>query len=228
MKIEYEFILPAQQPLSIGMIWQNDRYVLQNPVSEGEDWARMSCAQCSHCPYQDPATSPEFCPVALNLQALLPHFGHLLSFDKLDVCIRMPNRTLRQEASVQQALCALLGLLFASSGCPHTEFLLPMARFHAPFASAEETTWRACGSFLLGQYLRSRAGLPAEPLTRLIDHYTALETVNSAMAKRLRSQTSHDAMVNAVVILDSFAKGIPFYIEQELKNLQELYSGYLP
>lgn len=227
MKIEYEFILPGREPLIIGMIWQNDRYILQNPAPATADWTLMSCQQCSHCPYRDPANSPEHCPVAVNLNALLPHFGHLLSFDQLEVIIRLPERTLHQQVSVQQVLCALLGLLFASSGCPHTEFLLPMARFHAPFASAEETTWRACGSFLLGQHLRHKAGLPVEPLDNLIERYEGLEIINAAMAKRLRSQVNNDALVNAVVILDSFAKGIPFYIEQELENLRLLYRHYL-
>ena len=58
-----------------------------------------------------------------------------------------------RETSAQQAMSSVLGLIMATSGCPWTDRLRPMARFHLPFASEAETLYRSVGMFLLAREL---------------------------------------------------------------------------
>jgi len=51
-----------------------------------------------------------------------------------------------------------MGLVIATSGCPHTLFLKPMARFHLPLASVTETIYRASAMYLTAQYFLKQDG----------------------------------------------------------------------
>jgi hypothetical protein len=85
-----------------------------------------------------------------------------------------------------------------------------MARFHLPLATQEETICRAVSLYLLTQYFRNKQGGTADfTLQGLVKQYHDLQTMNMAMAKRIRAGSSLDAPVNALVILDTFAKALP-------------------
>jgi len=47
------------------------------------------------------------------------------------------------------------------------------------------------------------------------------------MVKRLQAATEQDASLNAVVILDSFAKMIPMTIDGSIHELEQLFWPYL-
>ena len=53
------------------------------------------------------------------------------------------------------AIRSLIGLIMALSGCPHMEFFKPLARFHLPWASLEETTLRSASIYLLMQFFKN-------------------------------------------------------------------------
>ena len=53
---------------------------------------------------------------------------------------------------------SLIGIYMVTSGCPIMDKLRPMARFHLPFASTEETIYRAISTYLLGQYFLEQKG----------------------------------------------------------------------
>ncbi len=55
------------------------------------------------------------------------------------------------ETTAQQAMSSVLGLIMATAGCPWTDRLRPMARFHLPFASDAETLYRSISMFLLSR-----------------------------------------------------------------------------
>ncbi len=57
------------------------------------------------------------------------------------------------ETTAQQAMSSVLGLIMATAGCPWTDRLRPMARFHLPFASEAETVYRSVCMFLLARDL---------------------------------------------------------------------------
>ena len=81
--------------------------------------------------------------------------------------------------------------------------------------------------YLLGQYLRAQAGeTPDWSLEGLAAIYREVGAVNRAFAKRLRAAAVKDANVNAIVILDAFAKAMPSLLEDRLAELKYLFSAW--
>ncbi|MEH6345821.1 MAG: hypothetical protein V7785_12090 [Bermanella sp.] len=224
--LSYQFTLPDESILEYRFHFDGERYVLQKEQNTPPPWSELPFQQCSHCPYKG-TKGPNFCPMAQQLSLVVEDVDHLMSHDKVEMRVDNGQRIIMQEADVQEAVGSLLGLIFASSGCPHTEFLLPMARYHLPLASAEETLWRACGSFLLAQYFREENNEPGEKLEDVLRRYQNLESINRAMVKRLKNQVATDSCLNAIVILDNYAKHFPKFLEQSIQNLKPLYATYL-
>ena len=160
------------------------------------------------------------CPAAAKLADVVPRFEPLLSYDSVRLEVETEERTTVGETSAQQALSSMLGLIMATSGCPHTEFLKGMARFHLPLASEEETLFRSVATYLLAQYLRQRHGAAPDVELRGLQHiYAELRVVNAAFTKRLRAAGRADATLNALVLLDVFAIIVPSAVEESLADL---------
>lgn len=190
------------------------------------DWVRLDFHRCPHCPLA--AAEHPYCPIAVRLADLMALCEKLLSHDEVELEVICAERRIIAQTSAQRAVSSLMGLVFATSGCPHTVFLKPMARFHLPLASGEETVYRSTSMYLLAQYFRSRQGLPVDhELAALKRHYGELHLVNRTMAERLRAIVSKDAAVNAVVLLDLFAKSLPYSIEESLEEIRYLFADYL-
>ena len=186
------------------------------------DWTRLEYNQCENCLLK-PEDNPH-CPIALNLTEIIPKFKSCFSFDKVLVSVETQDRKYEKKTSVQQALGSMLGILMVTSGCPTMKILRPMVRLHLPFATLEETVFRSVTSYLLAQYFRNKKGEePDWKLQGLLKSYSEIQKLNSGMAKRLRSISDKDASTNAVVVLDVFAKELPFSIIDGLKNLEYLY-----
>ncbi|MDP2826020.1 MAG: hypothetical protein Q8O52_25440 [Sulfuritalea sp.] len=152
--------------------------------------------------------------------------GPLLSHDELQVEVAWGHRRLMAKTTAQRMSSSIVGLVAATSGCPRTAFLAPMAWFHLPLATEEETIFRAVSSHLLEQYLVvADGGAPDWTLAALMQRYKALHEVNVAMAQRLRDAGAEDAAVNAVVLLDLLAKAIPFSVEDSLESLHPLFTA---
>jgi hypothetical protein len=137
------------------------------------------------------------------------------------------ERFITQETTVQRGMSSLMGLVMATSGCPHMAFFKPMARFHLPFASAEETVYRATSMYLLAQYFLHKEGHPTDlDLTGLREIYNNIEIVNVAVAKRLRTATEADSAINAIILLDIYTKAIPVVIEESLEEIRYLFAPF--
>lgn len=96
-----------------------------------------------------------------------------------------------------------------------------MAHFHLPFASEEETIYRAASTYLLAQYFIEReGGIPDWELEGLKANYLALQTVNAGMAKRLKRAITADGAINAFLLLDLLAKVLPCSIDEQLDELK--------
>lgn len=194
--------------------------------SEMPDWVRLEFNQCSNCPLS-PDTVPH-CPAAENMVCIVERFADLLSHDKAMVVVKTADRTVSSSTSVQRGVCSVMGLLMATSGCPMTSFFKPMARFHLPFASTEETIWRATSTYLLAQYFKLQDGDPPDiQFAGLTSFYQNIQIVNLAFAKRLRAACRHDSMVNGIILLDMFAKSMPLAIEESLEEIRQLFVPYL-
>lgn len=189
-------------------------------------WTTLEFHQCPNCPLA--AVDHPHCPVAVNLVPLVHGIGDLQSHEPVQLHVHESRRTVSASTTAQRAISSLLGLIMATSACPHTAHFRPMARFHLPLASMEETVYRATSMYLLAQYFAGRGGKHTDlDLSGLAEICANLEVVNRAMAQRLRGASEEDATVNAVVILDVLAKTLPFAILDELAGMRPLFSSYL-
>lgn len=197
------------------------------PRAEPPFWVRLEHHRCAGCPL-DAAMHP-LCPMAAALADLLDFARGLVSHSGLEMIVVTPEREIRAATSAQRALSSLMGLIMATCACPEVAWLRPMARFHLPLASEEETIYRAASMYLLAQYFRQRAGAaPDFDLAGLAGRYQRLHVINVAMAQRLRSVVDKDAPVNAVILLDLFAKAMPSSVDDSLAELEYLFRAYLP
>lgn len=196
--------------------------LLNDNTEQAADWAKLENHQCKNCTLKT-ETHP-YCPIAKNLVGILSEFRDIYSFEKVEVNVQIRERTYSKKCDVQSGLGAMLGIYMVSSGCPIMSKLKPMVRFHLPFASVQETISRSVGSYLLSQYFNHKAGKKADwDLDGLKQAYKEIQTVNYAMAGRLRSISAKDANVNALIILDIFAKEMPETIDVSLNQLKYLY-----
>jgi len=155
-------------------------------------------------------------------------FDDLKSFDRIRVEVVTPERRIHQETTVQKGVSSLMGLLIATSGCPWTVFLKPMARFHLPLASHDETLYRASSMYMLAQYFVHKSGRqPDLTLTQLSIIYQQLQNINTAMADRLRAASRTDSTVNAIILLDMLAKTMPYAVDDRLDELSHLFDAYM-
>lgn len=186
------------------------------------EWTLLTFRQCPHCPLH--SEDHEYCPLAIRIAPVVERFKDVRSFEETELEVWTEERTTVKTTTTQKALSSLMGLVIAVSGCPLTRFLRPMARFHLPLATEEETVCRAVSLYLLGCYFRERRGQPVTfSLDPLIRQYTRLETLNLAMTERIRAGVTGDAPVNALVILDSFAKALPLAAEDSLERIEFLF-----
>ena len=195
------------------------------PEQNSPEWTRLAFQQCSHCPLK--AEIQRDCPFALALQQLVRLLAGHASFEAVEVQVRHRSREVRQHTTLQRAAGSLLGLLGATSGCPHTRFLEPMAWFHLPFSSSDETLFRVLGTYLLGQRLKAQKGLFADwQLEGLRESYRNLRKVNQGIAKRLQVACNEDSSLNGLVLLDLLAADTLYSLEQSDGGLDGYFSWY--
>ena len=225
--IRYLFTMKGEQAEEFDVQLDPQSLECLNPPAENlPDWTRLEFHQCPHCPFIS-ATQPR-CPVAVALVRVIGHFNNVVSHNEMDLTVITHERQVSQKTSAQKGISSLVGLLFATSGCPHTGFLKPMARFHLPLASEEETYYRATGMYLLAQYFLRNQGKEADlELEGLKVIYQNLHKVNTMIAERIRGATRADSSVNAVVLLDMISNLMPFVLDERLYRLQHLFGSYL-
>lgn len=186
------------------------------------DWARLEFCQCPNCPL-NPADEP-YCPVALCITDLIEFFKDSVSYHEVRVVVETPERNYSRRVSLQQGISALLGIMMVASGCPVMAKLRPMVRFHLPFATPEETTYRAASMYLVAQYLKAVKGKnPDWEMKGLVDIYDQVQQVNISFARRLQGIRIQDASLNAVVILDNFGNFIKLSIDCEMLSEMDSY-----
>lgn len=187
-------------------------------------WTALEFEQCPNCPLRPADTTR--CPVAVRLVPLIAIMGKLRSYEQVEVRVEMVERSVGKHTTVQRGVGALMGLLAAGSACPHTAFLRPMAHFHLPFATEEETIYRSASAYLLEQYFIARdGGVPDWELDGLKARYLALQSVNSALARRLRQAVDEDGAINALIILDLLAKALPYSIDDKLDDIRAAFAA---
>jgi len=187
-----------------------------------QDWTRLNYKQCSNCPLD--IDSHPFCPIAVNIMELVETFKDVLSYHNCTVVCETGDRTYSKNTSIMEGLSAIFGVIMATSDCPIMNFLKPMARFHLPFSSVEETTVRTASIYLLGQYFRHKdqpdIKMDFKPLE---NHYAQVKLVNEGIIKRISSVSKQDADKNAVVTLHSLSLFLSMEIDYSLSSLEYIF-----
>lgn len=226
IKIRYCFDL-KQERLEIFEI-ELDAQTLElrnRPDQDLPEWTRLEVHQCSHCPYT--ADTHPHCPVAVCLSQVIGRFGNVVSHNEIHLEVITNERTVSQETTAQKGISSLIGLLIVASGCPHAAYFKPMARFHLPLASENETFYRATGMYLLAQYFLRREGRDSElGLEGLKLIYRNLHQLNTMIAERIRMATDTDSSVNAVILLDMISNLVPLIMDEQLDKIHHLFDSY--
>jgi len=189
------------------------------------DWTKLEFHKCPHCPLTEKTHS--HCPLATSLVNIVTRFDSILSYDQVHVDVITEERVTSQDTTAQRGISALMGLVMATSGCPRTACFKPMARFHLPLASKEETIYRAASMYLLAQYFLKREGHEADlELNGLVKIYDSMQIINRSILQRLRSATEGDSSVNAVIVLDIYAKTVEVVVKQYLERIRYMFDSF--
>ena len=183
-------------------------------------WTKLDFHQCSHCPLQK-ESSPH-CPVALNLDAVVEDSKATVSHTQATVTVSTPERTYTKQCATQEGIRSLFGLLMASSGCPHLDWLRPLARFHLPFADPDENLFRILSLQCVENFLVASSS-SISPDQRIAERYKAVEIVNHAFIERIRSHCEKDADKNAIATLDAFVQLFSYQLEANFSSLRKLF-----
>ena len=221
--IEYVFRLPAgaDERFRLEIDGRRLELVARPGDASPPPWARLDFCQCPICSLQ--VATQAYCPLMYALVPVVDRFEKIFSHDAVQLEVITDTRRILQTTTVQRGLSALMGLIMAVSGCPHTKFFKPMARFHLPLATEEETVYRAAATYLLSRFVTRPPGETGCGLDGLRRIYDNIHTVNLSVANRLRVATVSDASVNALVLLDMFTKSVPHVLDRALKDLRYLF-----
>lgn len=223
IRIVYDFSFPDGTEKSCAV--ELDRATLSF-LPSGHDrppeWARLENHQCGHCPLK--AEEHPYCPIAGNLAELVEFFKDKASCTEATIRVTTEERTYLKGVPLQRGIFSVFGLVMATSACPHLEFLRPMARFHLPFSTAEETIVRSVSMHLLRQYFVAKQGGPPDlNLEQLETHYENIRKVNDGIIERIKGIVENDADLNALIILQGLADLLTMAISRDLSRIEPLF-----
>jgi hypothetical protein len=222
-RISYRFDLPDGSQKTLEFSFDPSDFRLSNAAPEPVPfWAELKYNQCANCPLS--AAEHSHCPAALQMAWAIEPLKALVSFETVGVTVTQPERTIYAETTVQQAMSSVLGLIMATSGCPWTDRLRPMARFHLPFASEIETVYRSVCMFLLARELADAGSIRG--FAALEELYENLHVVNRDMSRRLGAATRADPARNAMALLDAYTTLLPAALESSLEELKPLFDAW--
>jgi len=196
--------------------------LLNQPIASPPDWTRLDVCQCSNCPL-DVATHPH-CPLAVQVAQVVEDWAAAFSFQDVEYSVVTYERQFSGTTEVKKILGSLLGLIMATSDCPRMLFLRPLARFHLPLASPEETAFRALSAYLLERYFVAPEEVSTDTFDGFIERYTEIQTVNVGLAARIREASQEDAVIDAMLGLDMLAHRVPFFARETVESLRPLFA----
>jgi hypothetical protein len=230
MHIQYRFTLADGTERRFALTLDKATLALVPPPegTEPPAWTLLANQPCPNCPLA--SAEGARCPVAVNLDPVIQGFHDSISHEVADVTVETEARTYLKRAPLQSGISGIIGLIMVTSGCPVMDRLRPMVRTHIPFATLDETIYRALSMYLLSQYfVQRRGGAPNWELSGLMAVYGEVRKVNRAFVKRLHTLQIEDASLNAIVNLDVFASFTSMNIATaSLDEVEQLFAAYLP
>lgn len=223
--IKYTFDFDETNRLVFDVDEHSDTSV-ENPEDDVPDWISLDRSRCERCSL--PAGSRKACPAALSIRPVVEALEKRLSYEKVEMTVERDEVTLKASISIQQAARSLIGLVLPLSACPVMMKLRPMARLHLPLGKRNQTAFRFLGMYLIAQYIKKREGYePDWTLQGLLELLGDIHMVNLRLTERIRTFSTRDATVNALVVLDFFANNVEWSIDDSLEELRPLFSTLL-
>lgn len=228
IKYNYKFIFKSGEEQEFNI--ELERFSLNSKPPGRKfcpDWTKLNFCKCPNCTLDE--RQHEYCPIAVNLAEIIDCFSIFSSSEPVEVIVTANDRTYLKEVTLQQGVSSLIGIYMVTSGCPVMEKLKPMVRFHLPFATMEETLYRAISMYLMSQYFLSRhGGRPDWSLKKLYKAYENVIIVNKSFYKRLQTTDAKDANLDALIVLDYFAQIVNFSIDSKMVDkFYYLFEGYI-
>ncbi|MEW6670069.1 MAG: hypothetical protein AB1427_00115 [Thermodesulfobacteriota bacterium] len=192
-------------------------------LSEKPAWTKLDFRQCPCCPLHK--DNHPYCPIALNIARVIDSFANTISHETCRVRCDTQERTYLKNTSLMEGLSSLLGLIMAVSSCPIMQVFRPMARFHLPFSTIEETTVRAVSLYLLRQYFLFKNKQDVDlDLKKLRKHYETIQILNAGLLERIRGLHQTDSDRNAICIFHSLSQLLSTEIDTDLNSLKYLFA----
>ena len=226
-KVQYKLVFAdgAEKVLELHLRTDNLTPVAWVPAKPPQ-WAALENHKCSNCPLK--SEQHAYCPAALNLAKLVDECNELDLFDTVKLVVKTNDRAVVVSATVQKALGSFIGLLMATSDCPHASYFRPLARFHLPLANEAETIYRAVTAYAMAQFVRRQAGMEgAVTLDGLSDIYSSLEIVNTGLSARLKTAGKDGAIAKSLMEWDVFSGMFPMRAEEVMEKMRPLFASYL-
>lgn len=223
-KIVYKFSLNNGQKKFFNILLNPETIsIIQHQSEPLPDWAKLEYHQCECCPLE--TLGNPYCPVAVNISNIVEEFKDSVSYDECLVTCSTPERTYLKKTSIMEGISSILGIIMATSNCPIMDLFKPMARFHLPFSTSDETTVRSASMFLLRQYLEyGNDNADNINLNKLEQHYNKVNKVNVGIFKRISSLGSKDADKNAIIMLHSLSQIFSLEINYNLESIAHLFT----
>ncbi len=186
------------------------------------DWTLLGVARCPCCQLE--LSSQDYCPIAVNIADLVYAFKDTASHRSCRASCISTARICQKETTVQEGLASIMGIIMATSGCPSMSILKPMACFHLPFATVEESMYRSVSAYLLRQYFSHQDGENCDFfMHRIQEHYSEVQQVNEGILKRINMVSKMDADKNAIVTLNALAQILVMEVDEDLDSLKRLF-----
>jgi hypothetical protein len=226
--IEYRIALAGGRMEVLKFALDGKTFDLRSPrIDHPPSWTELGYKQCPHCPLK--ARTHPHCPLALQLSDIVARFHNTRSIDRVKLAVITQERRVIQRLDLQRAIASILDLVLPTCGCPKTAYLKPLARFHLPLASEEETVFRVTGMYLLAQYfLTERDEEPRAPFAGLAEIYKDLHILNVALVNRLKLVTTSDSVKNAVALIDVYSMLVPLLLKDNLAEMRGFFEAYVP
>ncbi|BBH52333.1 DUF6901 family protein [Fluviispira sanaruensis] len=187
---------------------------------ENVDWTDLDFNKCSVCPLS--SQSIKKCPAAIDVQQMMTEFRDVLSTDIVKVSVESQHRFYFKECDAQTGLKALVGLVMATSSCPILKQFKGLAFYHLPFASIEETSFRAISSYLLKQFfIAKNNGVADWELNNFSKFYDTAQNVNESFFQRIKVASKADANLNAIVAFSSQSMILSITFDDLLEELRK-------
>lgn len=226
IRYEYCFTFPYGKVKQFTIEIDHNTLLLIPRADNFAEWTRLSCNQCSCCPLSHEEN--RYCPIAVNISELVAAFTDTASYESCHVSCTTAERVIAKDTIVQEGLSSIMGIIMATSGCPVMDILKPMARFHLPFATVDESMFRSISVYLLRQYfIYLDSGSSDFHLENVKSYYSKIEVVNSGILERIRKASKKDADRNAIVILNCLAQILYLELDDNLQSLQYIFKDSL-